>query len=370
MVNMTVSYTKYQDKWQYRGRWPSGTQFRKVGFATKAEAQAHYQARAAKVLTRPTIDPNNLTVGQWVDIWVARCYEDLRPTTSSGYDDLMRWYVKPHIGAVKLSALDEMHLRDMYKKLKTEDLATNTYLSIQRRIRKCLNDAVSEMKISRNPALNVQAPKGKPPRKTKTWTFAELSVFAKVVAPQRDAALWAFWLTSGLRRGEVCGLKWEALDLDAGLATIEWQRTITSHGKIVEGPTKTEHGDRQVSISPTVAPALRAWRSKQAEIRLAQGSKWRGGDYCFTTERSVPYHPGSFGERLGDLAKWADLPRLTPHELRHTFATRALESGAEIKLLSQMLGHSNIQVTLDLYCHPDVAQMKTQTDALAARMFG
>lgn len=182
--------------------------------------------------------------------------------------------------------------------------------------------------------------------------------------------MWGLWITSGLRRGEICGLLWPKVDLDGGIATIDWQRTTTVSGKVVEGPVKTDNGERDVPISPRVATTLRTWRASQGELRLAKGERWNGGDYVFTSVFYKPYYPDSFNDRLDVLTTRAKLPRLTPHELRHTYATRALENGADVVVLSKLLGHSRPDVTQKLYIHPNMDQKRSMNDALAERMLG
>lgn len=362
--------TRYEDGWQYRGRDTARKQFRKVGFRTKKDAQEALDKLLVDMRDHGFTPDRKLTTGEWLDAWLAIVKESARETTYTGYVETVDNRLKPYLGSIPLAKLSEDDIRAAYRKLVNAGKATTTIRGAHSRLKRALTVAVNEKKITRNPAKNVVPPAGKPQRKTKVWSFDELQTFMSYMETQRDAAMWAVWCTTGLRRGEVCGLRWPKVDLTRGEAVIDWQRTLTSEGKIAEGPVKTDAGERTVPLDPRVVSSLRIWRASQAEVRLTQGSEWRGGDYVFTTRRHDPYFPGSFGDRLTNLCERAGVPRLTPHELRHTFGTRAAEAGMQIELLSKMLGHSKIEVTMNIYVHPSTEETRAGALKVTDVMFG
>jgi integrase len=340
-----------------------GKQKRVGGFATQ---EAAYKARI-RYLGGASVS-NAQTVAGWFEEFLDAKSSETRETTVSGYAYCLG-VITPYIGDYGLQELSETHLREAYKNL-VDDYSTGTIQTIHWRIRTALRQAVRETRVTRCVADNVKAPKGKPTRKRRVWSFDQLMIFAKYTSTQRDAAAWAVYMTTGLRRGEVGGLKWPKVNLDEGRAIIDWQRTRTSKGKVVEGPVKTEDGERVVPLSPRVVSALRTWRADQSKLRLELGDRWLGGNYVFTSIKNEPYHPDSFNDRLKFLCEKAELPQISPHELRHTYATRALESGMAVEVLSKLLGHSRIEVTQNLYIHPSESQGREANDALVDRMFG
>ncbi len=187
---------------------------------------------------------------------------------------------------------------------------------------------------------------------------------------ERDAAMSTTWVTTGVRRGEIRGPRWSKLDPDAREIIVDWQRTLTAQGAIVEGPTETRKGSPTVPVVAQAAALLREWRAYQAAQRLSLGDAWTGEDFVFTTREGKPYAPSSFDDRLACLADRADLPRLSPHELRHTFATRSPESDMPLKVLSEMLGHTKVETTQNLYLHVSPAMAHEEADAVASRVFG
>lgn len=355
------------DQYGFRANVPGGKgrQVRRRGFPTQ---EAAYRARFRFL---SGVDPkiSGGSVAGWFEEFLTAKETEVEPTTLSGYRYCLD-LITPHLSDVMLYELTETHLRQAYRQLITSH-STGTIETVHWRVRTALRQAVREGRLLRCPADNVTAPKGKSPRKKmNTWTFVQLMKFAQYTSTQRDAALWSFWITTGLRRGELCGLQWPKVDLDKGLVVVDWQRTRTVDGQLLEKSVKTEAGERDITLSSRVVSALREWRASQSEVRLAQGKHWPGRDFVFTSKLNCPYYPGSFSKRLTTLCAAAELPRLTPHELRHTYATRAVENGMEITLLSKLLGHSRADTTRNLYVHPDTNQKREANTALADRMFG
>lgn len=341
-------------------------QIKKVGYPTR---QAAARARIAFLGGNPqAVKLSDLTVQEWFDSRLQVIRETLRPTTASNYKFAFD-RINAYIGEVPLSDLGEDIIRDMYRKMALR-YSSDTIATTHGRLRAALRAAVKENQVGRCAADNVSPPAGLPTRSRRTWNFEQLQTFSTHVSGERDSAMWRTWITTGLRRGEMCGLMWRKVSFDAGEITVDWQRTTTAEGQLVEGPTKTKSGTRVVPINAQVVAALREWRSAQAEQRLARGEDWGGGDFVFTSQEGRPYHPSSFDDRLAKLADGAGLPRLSPHELRHTFASRCLEMNMPVKLVSSMLGHSKVETTQNLYQHISPAVAHREADALAQMMLG
>lgn len=365
---MATGIFKYHNgNWGFRANKPGskGKQTRRQGYPTMLAA---YAARIKFLNDGHMVSGTDLTVAEWFARRLEVVRETLRPTTAANYRFAFDRMV-PYIGEVRLRDLDEEMIRSMYRSMAPR-YTTDSLTTTHGRLRAALRAAVRENRIIRCPADNVTPPPGLPRRQKKTWSFEQLVTFSNHVSTQRDRAMWLTWITVGARRGEMCGLYWPKVSFDHQEVTIDWQRTITAENQLVEGPTKTTNGTRIVPLTPQVLVALREWRSVQAEQRLAMGDAWHGDDYVFTSSAGKPYHPSSFDDRLAHLAKDAGLPVLSPHELRHTFASRCLEMGMDVKLVSAMLGHSKVETTMNLYQHINPAVAHREADALAQRMLG
>lgn len=368
--DMAVGVFKQSNgEWGFRANVPGGKgkQVRTRGFPTMLAA---YTARIKFLNDGIVMSPSSrgLTVAEWFARHLEVVRETLRPTTAENYQYAYE-RMTPYIGGFLLRDLNEDAIRFMYRDM-AKTSATETLKTIHGRLKATLRSAVRERHMSVCPADNVTPPPGLPKRRKKTWSFEELMAFTAHVHGQRDRALWQAWVTTGARRGEMCGLTWNKIDWRNEEMTIDWQRTRTPKGLLIEGPTKTHQGTRIVPLTDHVVEALKEWRRDQAEQRLASGERWGGGDYVFTTLAGKPYHPDSFDDRLAILARAAGVPVISPHELRHTFASRCLEVGMDVKLVSAMLGHSKVETTMNLYQHVNPAVAKKEANMLAARMLG
>lgn len=210
-------------------------------------------------------------------------------------------------------------------------------------------DALDEDRVPRNIASKV-----KPPTVSKTkmrvWGADQLRAFLAQVRADRLYAAWYVACTTGMRRAEVLGLRWADVDLDAERLTVAQTATLVA-GKIVFGPPKTEGSGRTMSVDPATIAVLRAHRKRQAEERLTWGSDYGGRDLLFAMENGDPINPETFSDMFGRHARVAGLPPIRVHDVRHSYATAALEAGIPAKVVSERLGHSGIAITLDRYSH-------------------
>lgn len=344
-------------------------------FNTEAEAQAAYfafMAQKTQGQTAGLLAPESMTLGEWLDKWIAILEDAGNPeTTIDGYKQICRDYLNPHISHIKLGALNEDHIRACYRALRDQGLSTNTILSAHRRLRRALNVALQERKITRNPALNVRPPKGTSPKPIVILTKEHLAALRTVMVDSRLAPLWVLELHTGMRRGELVGLHWSQIDLETGVLTISTQRTVTSLGRIVErDTTKTEAGKRDLPLPSGVVDTLRAWKARQAQERLRLGERWHGSDYVFTTQDGTPYHPQTPTKILRKLAEKAKIPALPLHHLRHTFGTNARKAGIELEVLSKLMGHHRTEVTANMYVHPTSTMQGEALEDYARHMFG
>jgi integrase len=197
-----------------------------------------------------------------------------------------------------------------------------------------------------------------------TWTPAELSAFLESVQDHRLFASFVLSATTGMRRGEVLGLRWKDVDLDAGRLSVV--HTLTTVGGVpVEGGTKTNKSRRRVGLDAVTVDVLRSHRRRQREERLAAGPLWQDTGFVFTQEDGSAIHPDRYSRRFTALVRKAGVPVIRLHDVRHTNATIALEAGVHPKVVSERLGHATVGITLDLYSHvsPSIDQAAAETIA-------
>ena len=293
-----------------------------------------------------------MTLSEWLDRWLEQMASVLRLSTLEHYHSDMEHHVKPYLGQKKLTQITPADLRKLYDTLKqhgrvhprpgqSRGLSTTTVHGIHTTLHHALKTAMEQNLIPNNPAAEVDPPKfdGAP---MNILTEAQLDAFMKVI--EKDAFWHDFFytaVTTGLRRGEICALRWE--DFDTKQETLHVRRTLHKEkGKpLTTGDTKTYAGTRKIVLPPSTAQLLRE-RKKTAPTEWVFPNPF---------DPEQPIAPGTAYNRLKALLKETGLPDIRFHDLRHTFATHALSSGVDAKTLAGILGHTKASFTLDTYTH-------------------
>jgi integrase len=232
----------------------------------------------------------------------------------------------------------------------TPGLAPKTVRNIHALLHRALVDAVAWKYLSYNPASNIKPPKRSRKRRT-VWSPDQIRTFLASVQQDRFAALFLLELTTGIRRGQICGLKWSDVDLDAGEITIHDSRVVVGGHAQEKAGGKTRNADKTISIDRTTVGALRKWRELQNEEKDFFGADYYHGGYVFTFQDGRPPHPDTIRQRFDRLAAAAGLSRITFHDLRHSYATGALKAGVNPKLISERIGHADVGFFLQTYAH-------------------
>ena len=309
---------------------------------------------------------SRMTLAQWLDCWLDEfAAPRLRESTIGGYRMYAEQYIKPRLGNKKMNSVTAADIQRMYTKLKKEGrvrehsvhgraLSSGTVRRIHTMLHRAMADAVRTHIIPRNPAEGLTLPKADTPAKH-VLTDREMDKFMEVI--KADPIWHDFFyteLTTGLRRGEICGLQWQ--DFNAGAGTLQISRTLhrKAGGGFETGETKTGRGKRKILLPCSTANLLRE-RQKTAI-----------GKWIFPNpfKPDLPASPDAAYRRLKILLNEAGITESIPfHALRHTFATHALASGVDAKTLSGILGHTDAAFTLNTYTHV-TGDMQRQASAI------
>ena len=268
-------------------------------------------------------------------------------------------HIKPQIGSIPLADLTSLDLQRFYTHLldggrvdrieakkKPKGLAPKTVRNIHQMIGSAYNLALEQRLVTKNPTQGCALPKVEH-KEMKTLTADQLSTFFHEAKDSGVYELYYLDLATGLRRGELLGLKWTDVDLVRGILKI--QRAISrQNGKVVEAPLKTKNAYRTLPLSADAISVL-----------MHQRRKTGSSEWVFPSPTGCPMSPDSVLHMLHRVLKRAGLPRIRFHDLRHTFATMALQNGVDVKTVSSMLGHYSAGFTLDTYAHVTTdAQLK------------
>jgi integrase len=313
------------------------------------------------------VDPSTVTVGEYLEAWLPMMR--LRPSTMALYRTQISAYVLPRLGAVRLQQLTPAMLDALYIDLERaggrrgRSFSAKTVRNVHVMLHRAFDRAAQRSLIARNPAALAEKPK---PRRheLQPWTAEETGRFLQAAAGDWLHDAFVLIATAGLRRGEVLGLRWADVDLDRASLAVRRALVVVANVPTLQEP-KTEAGRRQVPLASQAIAVLRAHRKRQAKERLAYADVHVGGDLVFAQEDGSPVHPDRLLDAFHRISKAADLRRTRPHDLRHGWATRALEAGVPAKVVQEILGHSSAMVTLDIYSHV-VPTMKADAAQLVA----
>jgi integrase len=343
-------------------RWHSG-------YGTRREAQEALTELLGRVQHGTYVEPTKQTLGGFLGDWLEAVKIRVRPTTHAMYESLLRLYAVPALGNAPLQRLTTAQLDGLYGGVLAKGLSPKSVRHLHATVRAALNDAVRWQLVPRNVALQATPPRPQP-KEMHTWTVAELRAFLAQVEGDRLHAAYLLAATTGLRRGELLGLRWRDLDLGVGRLSITQTLVSVNYVPSFSAP-KTARGRRSVALDPTTVSVLRAHRVAVLEERLALGLGAPTEDGpVFTDIEGGPLHPVQFSDRFDRLVREAGVPRIRFHDLRHTHATLSLQAGIHPKVVSERLGHASVGITLDTYSHAIPALQEEAAAKVAALVFG
>jgi integrase len=359
-----------QDRWyavNYEGMDPLTGRDRRRWHPAVDEATARTVAAALPAARTGSSALHGMTLARFMRTrWLPACDGRLRPTTFFRYRQMTERYVLPQLGRVPLRRLTIVHLERLYAELRTrgrqdgEPLAPKTVLNVHQVLRTALGDAERKGLVSRNVAGFMDPPCHGIAPEQRCWDDAQLRAFLNVAADHRlGPALWLTAMT-GMRRGEVLGLRWSDIDLEAERLAV--QRSVTCTGyQVHTTPTKTRTSRRPIDLDQRTVSVLTEWRAVQA---AELGGDSRAG-VVFTRANGQPVHPHVLSQTFERVQVKAGLPRIRLHDLRHTHATLLLKAGVPLKVVSERLGHSSPAFTMAVYQHVLPGMQRDAADTFA-----
>jgi integrase len=358
-------YDKSKDRWYVQieaGRGPNGKRKRKkVGGKTPKEArQAAVRARQAVELGLPVADTRRSVVS-FLDWWRDSVMPGrVSEGSADTYKRALRLYVIPHVGHFKLVELTPAHVTEMLRAMEAQGLSASTQSLARRVLGNALRRAEQEGLVVRNVAHIADGPRL---NRTSTRPLSEVESkqFIGALKGHRLEVASLIQLTLGLRRGEALGLSWNDVDLDSSPATLVITQQLqrrTGQGLVLV-PPKAKSA-RRLPVPDVVAKALKSHRTRQATERLAAGPLWcNEWNLVSTTEFGKPIDPDNYRHKLGKLAEDAGIGHIGTHVLRHSAGSSLFALGIPMKVISEVLGHSNTRTTEDIYVHVrDAARME------------
>lgn len=322
---------------------------------TKREAEAKLAELLQRANTGQVVEPSKLTLAQWLDEWmgmaIAPPHKRLR--TYETYKGVVAKYLKPKLGQIRLGELRASHLQQYYD---SSSLSKATLQQHHAILHSALKAAVQQDLIPRNAASLVvgkpRAKEGKEDVLENCWETEEAKKFLEAAKARgvQSAAFYGLAIETGMRKGELCGLRWIDVDLKAG--TLSIVRQLVKPGpEPIFGPPKNGQS-RTIALGEQTMDLLRKHKAQQATMRLELGTAYHDHGLVFTKTFGEPVQINNLGQReYRQIIEAAGVRKIKFHGLRHTCATLLLKAGTPVNVVSERLGHKRVEVTLNTYAH-------------------
>lgn len=316
--------------------------YKYVSGRTQKEAYEKLRELITEYRNVELTEDSQITVEEWMQKWMDEyMLFSIREQTWKSYESVIRLYIIPNLGNKKVASLTTSVVQKFYNKLLSEGKSGSLVRDAHLILHQAMDVAVKENIIAKNPTSGAKTPKVEYKPKN-ILNETQLEMFMDAI--KQDELWYDFFyteITTGLRRGELCGLKW--CDFNETTGQLNVVRTVNTHkgGGLKTGETKTQKGTRTIYLPPSTVKLL-------SERKPKVSSEWIFPNFY---DNSKPINPATAYSRLKTILKKAGLPSIRFHDLRHTFATHALSSGVDARTLSGILGHTNASFTLDTYTH-------------------
>jgi integrase len=337
------------------GRWCAAVKLEGGGrrvFYGRTRREAADKLHAAMEARRhgASLATAGLTTAMFLERWLTESVAPkVRPKTYDGYESLVRLHIVPAIGAIPLEKLGPQDVQALINRTVGEGLAPKTVLYMRGVLRTALNRAVRWGLVTRNAAALSDPPRYTP-KEVRFLELDEISRLLDAIKGDRLEALFIAAIALGMRQGELLGSNWSDVDLDTARWHVRRQLQRRA-GTVTYTEPKTVRGRRTLDLPASLVDALRSHRARQLEERLVAGDQWCDDNLIFCTPLGGPLTGTQVTKHLQQLAQTANIPAFRFHDLRHTCATLLLAQQVPARVVMELLGHSQIGLTMNLYSH-------------------
>lgn len=369
------SVSKSGDSWYYvltYGKKENGKpmQYKKRGFKTKKEAKKALLELEHSLITGSYIKPNNILYGDYLlNQWLEDKQTKVKKQTLTTYRWIVEKHIVPSLGNFELNQITPRLIQNLYTRLTKERILSDENVQ---KVHTLINDSLKKAErwelISRNPASRVDRPRADK-KEIKVWNVQEVQTFLKFAENyNRYYIAFLLALTTGMRQGEILGLRWKDIDFAQGCLRIT--QTLSVDGKELLPYTKTKAGTRTVDLPEETLEKLLIHKNVVEQEKLELGDQYVNFDLVVCTSSGTTTNKSNIRRTFKAIIKKADLPKIRFHDMRHTHATLLLLQGVNPKIVSERLGHADVRITLDTYSHLLPSMQKETARNFGKMLFG
>lgn len=353
---------------RWEGRYSLGSKQKSIYGKSEEEVKDKLKKIIANITLGTYFEPSKIKVQEWLKYWLFEYKKKkLKPKTFESYNQIIECYINPVLGSLTIDKLNPILIQQEINNIKKSARTvkyTHTILKMS------LKHAVSTELILKNPADNISLP-SENKKEIKILDKTDLKKFMDHIRSHKLGPAFHLAITTGMRRGEILALRWKDIELESGLIKVRRNmdrvKVFNENEnvyKLVEGTPKTKRSNRVLPILPDTKTLLKSHYTRQKIEKVRLGEKYIDDGYVFCNKNGTPLSPRNFAKHFYKVLKDADIPHTNFHSLRHTFASYGLENGMELKVISELLGHSSIAITADIYTHVSINKKKIELDKL------
>ena len=314
------------------------------------------------------LEPNDTTVKEWMEIWQNEYLEDVKQSTADRYKSCIRIHIIPALGDTRLLDLRASTIQKFLNQCKKVDgLSEKSVKNIRLVLHKALEQAIEDDQLKKNPCDRAKVPSyDDPPTEMRPLKDNEVPLFLKAIKGSAYEGIFYVALFTGMRESELIGLSWDCIDFERGTIHLyrQLKRTREKGGEYVFTSLKNKQA-RTFGVAPNVLDVLRKIKVKQAEWKLKAGTSWNNKDnLVFTDSLGSHIATHTVWRQFKKKAEEIGIPEMRFHDLRHGYATLALQNGVDVKTVSNNLGHATTAFTMDRYGHVTETMMKDSADKM------
>lgn len=343
------------------------TRKKKRGFKTKREAEKALAALITTVDSGTYIEPSTMLFEEYLHEWFQTKQSQIGKQTSKNYESNIRHHIVPYLGKYPLSMLNTLIIQKFINSLIDKGLSNATIKKIYNILNNVIQKAFNLELISKNIVSMVELPQVVR-IEMKVWNIDEVKLFLKAAEESRYFIAFHLAITTGVRQGELLGLRWKDVDLERG--TIHIRQTLSHDGKEFLAGAKTASGIRPISLLSETINTLKKHKTAIAKEKLKAGTDYIDNDLVVCTCFGTVLTPRNLTRTFKGLIEKANVPTIRFHDLRHTHATSLLIEGIHPKIVAERLGHSRVSMTLDIYSHVLPNMQKEAAEKLNKSLFG
>ena len=314
------------------------------------------------------LEPNDTTLKEWLELWQDEYLEDVKQSTADRYKSCIRIHIIPALGETRLMDLRASAIQKFLNQCKKVDgLSEKSVKNIRLVLHKALEQAIEDEQIKKNPCDRAKVPSyDDPPKEMRPLKDHEVPMFLQAIKGDQFESLFYVALFTGMRESELIGLTWDCIDFQHGTIHIyrQLRKTREKKGSYVFTSLKNKQA-RTFSPPQNVLDLLKKVKIRQAELRLKAGTSWSNpDDLVFTNDLGKHVATFTLYKYFKEVVTQIGLPEMRFHDLRHGYATLALQNGVDVKTVSNNLGHSTTAFTMDKYGHVTETMMKDSAEKM------